>query len=258
MSASPIPKAKGAKPDDFTNLVPQTTMISPLVENLDRVRSRIGKICRKVGRDPSDVELVAISKTHPAEMIRQAVGAGQELFGESRAQEMLLKVPLLPGRLRWHFIGHLQSNKIRKVLPHCELIHGVDSEALARDIDRIAAEEGLHPRVLLEVNVSGEGSKHGFAPDLLERVLDDLLKLRRLQVDGFMTMAPLADQAEASRRHFANLRELRDRLAVRVGIPLATLSMGMSGDFEVAVEEGATLVRVGSAIFGAPQKRPPN
>jgi pyridoxal phosphate enzyme (YggS family) len=232
--------------------------MSTLVENLESVRSRIASAATKAGRNPDDVTLVAISKTHPVEMIREAIDAGQELFGESRVQEALVKIPSLPGRLRWHFIGHLQSNKVRKVLPYFELIHGIDSLDLARDIDRIAAESGLHPRVLLEVNVSGEGSKHGFSPEALESSLDELLALPRVQVEGFMTMAPLAPEAEASRRYFAALRELRDRLAAKAGIPLPTLSMGMSGDYEVAVEEGASLVRVGSAIFGGRTKNPPN
>ncbi len=192
---------------------------------------------------------MAISKTHPAERIREAVEAGQLVFGENRVQEAVMKIPDLPGNLRWHFIGSMQSNKVRKALPLFELFHSVDSRALALDFDRIASECGLFPRVLLEVNVSGEASKHGFAPEVLERELDGLLSLPRLQVEGFMTMAPLAPEAESSRRYFAALRELRDRLAVRSGIPFATLSMGMSGDFEVAVEEGATLVRVGSALF---------
>lgn len=219
-------------------------------ENLDIVRSHIASAATRAGRDPADVELVAISKTHPAELIREVAEAGQELFGESRVQEALVKIPELPGRLRWHFIGHLQANKVRKALPLFELIHGVDTMEIARDIDRIAAESGLHPRILIEVNVSGEGSKHGFAPEALERGLEELLALPRLQVEGFMTMAPLAPEAEASRPCFAALRTLRDRLAAQAGIPFPTLSMGMSGDYEVAVEEGATLVRVGSAIFG--------
>ena len=219
-------------------------------ENLEIVRSRIASAATRAGRDPADVELVAISKTHPAGLVREVAEAGQELFGESRVQEALVKIPELPGRLRWHFIGHLQANKVRKALPLFELIHGVDTMEIARDIDRIAAELGLHPRVLLEVNVSGEGSKHGFTPEALERGLEELLALPRLQVEGFMTMAPLAPEAEASRPFFAALRTLRDRLAAQAGIPFPTLSMGMSGDYEVAVEEGATLVRVGSAIFG--------
>ena len=219
-------------------------------ENLEIVRSRIASAATRAGRDPADVELVAISKTHPAGLVREVAEAGQELFGESRVQEALVKIPELPGRLRWHFIGHLQANKVRKALPLFELIHGVDTMEIARDIDRIATELGLHPRVLLEVNVSGEGSKHGFTPEALERGLEELLALPRLQVEGFMTMAPLAPEAEASRPFFAALRALRDRLAAQAGIPFPTLSIGMSGDYEVAVEEGATLVRVGSAIFG--------
>ena len=221
-----------------------------LAENLETVRGRIDAAAVRAVRDPKGVTLVAISKMHPVEKIREAAEAGQELFGESRVQESLVKIPALPGRLRWHFIGHLQANKVRRALPLFDLIHGVDSLEIARDIDRIAADLGLHPSVLLEVNVSGEGSKHGFAPEALERGLDELLALPRLQVEGFMTMAPLAPDAEASRPYFAALRGLRDRLAVRAGIPLGTLSMGMSGDYEVAGEEGATLVRVGSAIFG--------
>jgi PLP dependent protein len=226
--------------------------MSSLLENLQSVRAKIVSAAERVGRNPSEVELVAVSKTYPAEIIREAVEErGQVLFGENRVQEALSKIPLLPGKLRWHLIGHLQSNKVRKALPHFELIHGVDSLDLARDIDRIASEEGVFPRVLLEVNVSGEGSKHGFEPAALERHLEELLALPRLQIEGLMTMAPLASEAEASRPYFRSLRELRDRLAQHAGIPFPTLSMGMSGDYEVGVEEGATLVRVGSAIFGS-------
>ena len=172
--------------------------MSSLLENLESVREKIASAAARAGRIASEVELVAVSKTHPAEVVREAVEGGQELFGENRVQEALAKIPLLPSKLRWHLIGHLQSNKIRKALPHFELIHGVDSLDLARDIDRIASEEGLFPRILIEVNVSGEGSKHGFEPSVLERHLDDLLALPRLQIEGFMTMAPLAAEAEAS------------------------------------------------------------
>jgi hypothetical protein len=219
-------------------------------ERFSGVRDRIAKAARHAGRNPGEVELVAVSKKQSAELIREAVDAGQLLFGENRVQEAMVKIPSLPGSLRWHLVGHLQSNKIRKALPLFELIHSVDSAELAGEIDRIAGDMGLFPRVLLEVNVSGEGSKHGFRPEQLERDLETLLALPRLQVEGFMTMAPLAPEAEAARPFFARLRELRDRMAARAGIPFGILSMGMSGDFEVAVEEGATLVRVGSAIFG--------
>jgi hypothetical protein len=217
---------------------------------LDLVREGIREAERRTGREPGSTDLVAVSKNHPPEVIREAVEAGQTLFGENRVQEASVKIPLLPASLRWHFLGHPQSNKVRKMLPLFELIHGVDSPALARDIDRIAAETGAFPRILLEVNVSGESSKHGFPPEELERSLDDLLALPRIQVEGFMTMAPLAPDPEASRPFFAALRELRDRCALNAGIPLPILSMGMSGDYLVAVEEGATLVRVGTAIFG--------
>jgi hypothetical protein len=225
--------------------------MTTLMERFELVRENIYAAAERAGRSPDDVELVAVSKKHPVESVSEAFQeAGQELFGESRVQEALIKIPALPSRLRWHFIGHLQANKVRKALPCFELIHGIDTVDIARDVDRVAAEMGLFPRVLLEVNVSGEGSKHGFTPEGLERELEGLLALPRIQVEGFMTMAPLVKEAEAARPYFTKLRELRDRLAGQVGIPLATLSMGMSGDYEVAVEEGATLVRVGSALFG--------
>ena len=225
--------------------------MTALMERFDLVRENIYAAAERAGRNPDDVKLVAVSKKHPVEFVREAFQeAGQELFGESRVQEALVKIPALPSLLRWHFIGHLQANKVRKALPCFELIHGIDTVDIARDVDRVAAEMGLFPRVLLEVNVSGEGSKHGFTPEGLERELEGLLALPRIQVEGFMTMAPLVKEAEAARPYFTKLRELRDRLAGQVGIPLATLSMGMSGDYEVAVEEGATLVRVGSALFG--------
>lgn len=221
-----------------------------LSDRLDHLRIKIAAAAQRARRPASDIELVAVSKTQPAESVREAIEAGQLLFGENRVQELLSKAPLLPSATRWHLIGHLQSNKIRKVLPVCELIHSVDSSELARDIDRIAGELGLFPRVLLEVNVSGETTKFGFKPDVLRTEIETLLSLKRVQVEGFMTIAPLAEEAEASRPFFRALRELRDELATCTATPLPTLSMGMSGDFEVAVEEGATHVRVGSALFG--------
>jgi len=226
------------------------TPVQTIAAKLDLVTERIRSAERKAGRPAGSAELVAVSKNHPPEVIREAVEAGQTLFGENRVQEAAVKIPLLPSSLQWHFLGHPQSNKVRKMLPLFGLIHGVDSLGIARDIDRIASETGAFPRVLLEVNVAGESTKHGFAPQELEGCLDELLSLPRIQVEGFMTMAPLAADPEASRPFFASLREFRDRCAVRAGIPLPVLSMGMSGDFQVGVEEGATLVRVGTAIFG--------
>src|SRR5205823_6594250 len=201
------------------------------------------------------IALVAITKTHPAEKVREAIEAGQTLFGESRVQEARAKIPELPSNLRWHFVGHLQKNKIRHALPLFEMIHSVDSLGLAQEINRIAEEEGMHPRVLLEVNVAGEGSKFGFSPDKLRDQMEALLALPRLSIEGLMTIPPLAEEAEASRKYFVRLRALRDRLQTDFRVDLAQLSMGMTQDFPIAVEEGATLVRVGTAIFGERPKR---
>jgi pyridoxal phosphate enzyme (YggS family) len=226
-----------------------------IADNLERVRVQIAQAAAKANRDVGDVELVAISKTHDAAKVREAVEAGQTLFGESRVQEARVKIPELPSNLRWHFVGHLQKNKIRHALPLFELIHGVDSLALAQDINRVADEDGLHPRVLLEVNVAGEGSKFGFTPEKLREDLESLLALPRLSILGLMTIPPIAEEAEASRKYFVQLRELRDRIQTEFHVDLAQLSMGMTQDFAVAVEEGATLVRVGTAIFGERSKR---
>ncbi len=225
--------------------------MNDLAHNLADIRARIARAAARSGRTESDVELVAVSKTFPAAAVREAWEAGQTVFGESRVQEAAAKIPDLPGALHWHFIGHLQKNKIRRTLPLFELFHGIDSVETALAMDRMAAEDGFHPRVLLEVNVAGESTKFGFPPAILERELDTLLALPRLQIEGLMAIAPYDDDAEAARPHFRALRDLRDRLTERTGLPFGTLSMGMSGDFEVAIEEGATLVRVGSALFGS-------
>ncbi len=224
--------------------------MTSIADNLERVREQIAQAAGKVGRAVDEIELVAISKTHDAVKVREAIEAEQSLFGESRVQEARVKIPELPSNLRWHFVGHLQKNKIRHALPLFELIHSVDSLALAQDINRIAEEDGLHPRVLLEVNVAGEGSKFGFTPEKLREDLENLLALPRLSILGLMTIPPIADEAEASRKYFVELRELRDRLQTEFHVDLAQLSMGMTQDFAIAVEEGATLVRVGTAIFG--------
>jgi pyridoxal phosphate enzyme (YggS family) len=225
-------------------------LVEDVAQNLERVRSQIAEAARKSGRALDDIELVAISKTHEAEKVRAAFDAGQQLFGESRVQEARAKIPLLPAAARWHFVGRLQKNKVRHALPLFELFHSIDSLELAAQMDRIAGEEGLRPRVLIEVNVAGEGSKIGFAPEALKAQMDALLGLSRLTVEGVMTIPPIAPEAEASRSYFVALRELRDQLAAKFGVLLPRLSMGMTSDFLVAVEEGATLVRVGTAIFG--------
>jgi PLP dependent protein len=224
--------------------------VENVADNLQRVLGLIAEAANKSSREAADITLVAISKTHEAEKVRAAFDAGQQLFGESRVQEARAKIPLLPSAARWHFVGRLQRNKVRHALPLFELFHSVDSLDLARDMNRIAEEEGLHPKVLLEVNVAGEGSKIGFAPEALRSHMETLLELPRLTVEGLMTIPPLAPEAEGSRRYFVALRELRDQFATEFDLPLPQLSMGMSGDFLVAIEEGASLVRVGTAIFG--------
>ena len=224
--------------------------MSEVHENLERVVAAIGQAAGRTWRRPDSIQLVAISKTHDAEKVRAAVEAGQTLFGESRVQEARAKIPELPSNLRWHFVGHLQKNKIRQALPLFELFHGIDDVDLARDMNRIAEEDGMHPRILLEVNVAGEGSKFGFKPETLRAQMEQLLSLSRLSIEGLMTIPPLAEEAEASRKFFVQLRELRDALEKEFRVKLPELSMGMTSDYVVAVEEGATLVRVGTAIFG--------
>jgi len=219
-------------------------------ERLASINQRLLEAVKRSGRGLSEVELIAVSKTYSADAVRDLVDVGHWLFGESRVQEAKGKIPLLPSKVRWHFIGHLQKNKIRQALPLFEMFHGVDSLALAVDMNRIAAETGARPRILLEVNLAGESSKFGFAPEAVRRDLEQILALDRVGVEGLMTIPPIADKPEDSRPIFSGLRELRDSLQEEFKIKLPHLSMGMSSDFEVAAEEGATLVRVGTAIFG--------
>jgi pyridoxal phosphate enzyme (YggS family) len=229
--------------------------MSSILDNLERVREQIAQAAAKAGRDVKDVELVAIAKTHPAEKVREAVEAGQTLFGENRVQEARAKISELSSNIRWHFVGHLQKNKVRQALPLFEMIHSVDSLALAQDINRIAEEEGLYPRVLLEVNVAGEGSKFGFAPDDLREQMEALLALPRLSIEGLMCIPPLVVESEDSRKFFVQVRELRDSLEKEFNMKLPQLSMGMTQDFPIGIQEGATLVRVGTAIFGERSKK---
>src|SRR5436309_15234828 len=172
--------------------------MSSITENLERVRLQIAQTAAKVGRAVDEIELVAISKTHDAVKVREAIEAEQRLFGESRVQEARVKIPELPSNLRWHFVGHLQKNTIRHALPLFELFHGVDSLELAQEMNGIAVEEGMQPRTLLEVNVAGEGSKFGFNPEGLRADMESLLALPRLSIEGLMCVPPLADEAEAS------------------------------------------------------------
>ncbi|MDB6140328.1 MAG: hypothetical protein JWO94_3400 [Verrucomicrobiaceae bacterium] len=224
--------------------------MATVADNLAAIRSRLAAAVERAGRKPSEVELLAVSKTFPVEALQEAVDAGQTLFGENKVQELLAKQPVLASRLRWHIIGHLQSNKVRKILPIVEAIHSVDSLDLAKDINRIGGELGLFPKIYLEVNVAAESTKFGFTPQAAREQLDALYAMDRLEIQGLMCIPPFSANAEDSRRYFVALRTLRDELEKRGGAPLPRLSMGMSHDFEVAVEEGSTIVRVGSAIFG--------
>jgi pyridoxal phosphate enzyme (YggS family) len=222
-----------------------------IAANLEEIRRRMADAAQRAGRDPASVRLVAVSKTYPAEAVAAAAATGQRVFGESRVQESRDKIPACPSGLEWHFIGHLQKNKVRQALPLFPFFHSIDSTALAGAIDRIAGETGVKAQGLLEVNVSGEETKHGFTPEELRAQFPTLSKLPHLRIRGLMTMAPYSDNPEDARPVFRTLRELRDELQSTYQQPLPELSMGMSGDFEPAIEEGATLVRVGSSIFGA-------
>lgn len=225
-------------------------MSSQIAGHLAEIRARMADACRRARRDATEVELIAVSKTFPVEAVAEAVAAGQGLFGESKQQEAESKIAALPAGLRWHFIGHVQRNKVRKLLPAFEAIHGIDSLKLARYTNQIAGELGIRPQLFLQVNVGDEESKFGFEPeDLLEQA-DLLAELTHVDIVGLMTIPPATETAEQARPWFAELRELRDRLRGITAMKLPHLSMGMSGDYEVAIEEGATLVRVGSAIFG--------
>jgi pyridoxal phosphate enzyme (YggS family) len=221
-----------------------------IAENLTEIRLRIAAACRKCGRDVAGVELIAVSKTFPADAIREAHEAGQVLFGESRLQEAEPKIDALSSSIRWHFIGGVQRNKLRRILTRFETVHAIDSFRLAAYADEIAPELGLFPKVFLQVNVAGEASKGGFEPTTLRAEMESLLSLKRLEIIGLMTIPPAAPDPKAARPWFVALREFRDTLEGDFNVSLPYLSMGMSGDFEVAIEEGATHVRVGSAIFG--------
>ena len=229
--------------------------MSELQENLTRIRSRIDQACERSGRQPDSVRLMAVSKNQLPERVAEAVSAGLTLFGENRIQEAKVKIPLCPGQLEWHFIGHLQSNKSRDAVSLFQVVQGVDSLALAEELQKQAIKQARSLPILLEINVAGESSKFGWNPDRLLAELLQLNALNRLEVHGLMTIAPYAVDPEQVRPIFRRLRELRDRCTDLMGAPIPVLSMGMSGDLEVAIEEGATLVRVGTALFGERPRR---
>jgi hypothetical protein len=224
--------------------------MTQIAQNLEEVRRRINAAALGAGRDPAQVRLVAVSKTVPVELIRESVAAGQLLFGENYLQEARGKIEAFGAGVNWHFIGHLQSNKAKGAVELFELIHGVDRLKLAKALDAAAAQLGKVQEILIQVNLAGEASKSGAAPEAAPALLQEINLLPHLRVLGLMTLPPLL-APEVVRPYFRALRELRDHLQDLNGRPLPELSMGMSGDYEVAIEEGATLVRVGTAIFGS-------
>jgi hypothetical protein len=226
-----------------------------LAENLDSVQQRIRAACDRAGRAPESVTLLAVTKGQPPEVVSEAGKLGLAFFGENKIQEAKAKIPLSPGRLRWHFIGHLQSNKCRDAVELFEMIQSVDSLHLAQEISKRAEQVGKRTPILLEVNLAGEASKFGYRPDALEAELNQINALPRIEIHGLMTVPPWTSNAENVRPVFRQLRELKGRAEQVLGAPLPHLSMGMTGDFEVAIEEGATIVRIGTALFGPRKKR---
>jgi hypothetical protein len=225
---------------------------SEIAENLEHIRERIAQAAGKFGREPAEVTLVAVSKTVGVDAMRRAIAAGVTVFGESYLQEARTKIPQITGPVRWDFIGHLQRNKVRHAVVLFEMIHSVDSLSLAQEINLAAGKQGKKARVLVEVNVSGETTKSGINPEGADSLMQELISLPHLSIEGLMTMAPYSDDPEDARPLFSSLKQLQDALNERHGpaLNLKELSMGMSSDFEIAIEEGSTMVRIGTAIFG--------
>ncbi len=221
-------------------------------EQLNTVRQNIIQACERAGRKPCEVKLIAVSKTKPVSMIEEAVAAGQRVFGENKVQEICDKIGQLPSDLEWHMIGHLQRNKVKYIIDKATLIHSVDSIRLAKQISEEAKKAGVTANVLLEVNIAREESKFGFMEEEVETAVREIAQLENISVIGLMTIAPFVENAEENRIYFKKLKQL----SVDIGeknidnIRMSELSMGMTGDYEVAIEEGATMVRVGTGIFG--------
>ena len=228
-------------------------MASTIADRLAGIRARIAAAARSAGRDPSSIRLVAVSKTFPIDAIREAYAAGQREFGENRVQEALQKIASGADLdIRWHLLGHLQTNKVRKAAPAFSTIHSVDGVELLQKIDAAAADEGRTPELLIQVDLAGEATKFGVPPSDVPQLFDAAARCRAARVTGLMTLPPVPESPEDARPWFRRLRELRDEWRAAGVAPsmLAELSIGMSGDFEVGIEEGSTMVRIGTAIFG--------
>lgn len=222
-----------------------------IYENILSVKNRIESSAKRSGRNPEEITLVAVTKNQPVSAVKEVIEAGISDIGENRAQEILLKYEAITSKVNWHFIGHLQRNKVRYIIPFAYLIQSVDSIALAEEINKRASMLGKVQDILLEVNVSGETSKHGFQPQEVTSVIDRLVSFRNIRMKGLMMMAPFLEDTDVLRPYFAKLKELFDNLTSRQepNIDMRYLSMGMTNDFEVAIEEGSNMVRVGTALF---------
>ena len=224
-----------------------------ITENLEQVRKNIEEACRAVNRDPGEVTLISVSKTKPVSMLQEAYDAGSRDFGENKVQEIMDKYPQLPSDIRWHMIGHLQRNKVKYIVDKVALIHSVDSVRLAETIDKEAEKHGVIANILIEVNVAKEESKFGLMPEEVPEFVEKIAGFPHIHVKGLMTIAPFVENPEENRPIFAHLRKLSVDIAKKNidNITMSILSMGMTNDYQVAIEEGATMVRVGTGIFGA-------
>ena len=231
-----------------------------IASNYTALLKRVEEACARVGRDPKEVLFLPVSKGQPPEAIAAAADLGLTMIAENKIQEAKAKIPLCSSRLRWHMIGHLQSNKCRDAVQLFQMVQSVDSSHLAQELNKWAEKLGRRIPVLLEVNVAGESTKFGFSPAQVLAEISALNELPRLELHGLMTIAPYSPTPERARPFFQKLRELREQCSQILGAPLPHLSMGMSGDFEVAIEEGATIIRIGTALFGprASQKKMPH
>ena len=224
-----------------------------VAENLAQVQKNIKESCRKINRDPGEVMLIAVSKTKPVEMLKEAYDAGARVFGENKVQEIVDKYDQMPSDVKWHMIGHLQRNKVKYIVDKVAMIHSVDSFRLAETIEKEAAKKDVIVPILIEVNVAQEESKFGLKPEEVLPFIEEIAGFSHIQINGLMTIAPYVENAEENRRIFRELKKLSVDIAAKNinNVIMSVLSMGMTGDYMVAVQEGATMVRVGPGIFGA-------
>ena len=223
-----------------------------LKDNLKNVEERVQEACDRAGRKREEVTLIAVSKTKPIEMLQEIYDENIRDFGENKVQELCDKIEKMPKDIKWHMIGHLQRNKVKYIVDKVEMIHSVDSIRLAETIDKEAAKKGIVVNVLLEVNMAKEDTKFGLMPEEVMDFIHEIVRFQHIKVQGLMTIAPFVENPEENRIHFANLRKLSVDIAKEKvdNVNMSILSMGMTNDFEVAIEEGATMVRIGTAIFG--------